>query len=291
MSLQEMIDRNQWFHGINFGHNLQSKGRSTPQNWSLYAILSFMERIQFKNTRVLDIGTMDGLVAFSAEKGGAAEVIATDLYERNTFYLAQEILKSKVIYHPNTSIEDLLEKFGPGSFDIVIMGGLLYHLTSPLRGLLTGRFLLKTGGLLLLETVTCDVNEPDLRFNPGNPVMNEYTTLFVPTVPAVESMMCFTLQEVLGAASARASLSIPFSRSSFVAQAVSLENPSYLTDLMREMQQRASRSHSDRFLDEFSFSKLRDLPYTDVGFNSFNDVPSDIDIHTFKCNNTLQPKS
>ena len=41
---------------------------------------------------------------------------------------------------------DFNNLFEDGTFDIIVMGGLLYHLLSPLRALLIARSLLKTGG-------------------------------------------------------------------------------------------------------------------------------------------------
>lgn len=286
MLTQADIDRYSWFHGINFGH-VRSKGRVTPDNWSLYGIMSFMENVDFTGLRVLDIGTMDGLIAFIAEREGAAEVVCTDLYDRGTFRLAKRALGSHVAYYPRTNIEDLLGVFGAGSFDIVVMGGLLYHLVSPVRGILNGRFLLKTGGLLLLETVTCEGDASALRFNLGEPVMDEYTTYFVPTIRAVSDMMSFAMFDVLGTSRANPLSPQPYARSSFVGCAVYPGCPT--TPLMQRAQDRAM--NDDRILDGFRFAKLKTLPSTSarVDDTAIGRASQNIDIRTFRTRFDLQP--
>jgi 2-polyprenyl-3-methyl-5-hydroxy-6-metoxy-1,4-benzoquinol methylase len=150
---QAEIDGFSWFHGIDFG-SARSEGRVSPPNWSLYGSLRMLEHIDLRSCRVLDVGTMDGLISFIAEEEGAQEVHATDLYDRPSFRFARDALAANVEYHPRTSVEDLVPRFGRDSFDLVVMGGLIYHLVSPFRSLLIARALLRNNGLLLLETVT-----------------------------------------------------------------------------------------------------------------------------------------
>jgi len=250
---QAQIDAQSWFHGIDFGDGRVAKGRLVPENWSLLGSFALMEHIDFRNVRLLDIGTMDGIIAFMAERGGARDVICTDLYDRPTFLMAKEIIGSNAAYHPRTSITDLVNRFGTGSFDIVVMGGLLYHLVSPLVGILIGRSLLKTGGLLVLETVALDGDNSTLTFNPADPVIDEYTTFFVPTVKAVQDMMTFSFLDVLSHASVRAnSATRSYFRSSFIARAVypGIAN----TDLMGRAQARAL--DDDKMLDGRKLSAL-----------------------------------
>ena len=70
---QDELDRYSWFHGIDFGNGLSVKGRipeTQPQNYTLFGIYSFLEHIDLKGCRVVDIGTMDGLMAFILKKRG-----------------------------------------------------------------------------------------------------------------------------------------------------------------------------------------------------------------------------
>lgn len=282
-SAQAEIDQHKWFHGLDFGDGIAAKGRLVPENWSLYGILSFLENIDLDGCRVLDLGTMDGLVAFIAEKKGAT-VVATDLYDRPSMYLAMDLLRSSVTYLPNTSIEDLLAKFGPGSFDLIVMGGLLYHLVSPLRGILIGRHLLKQNGLLLLETVATDAAEPTLLFNPAAPVVPEYTTYFVPTIEAVRQMMRFCSFKIAG--SNKISVG-PHVRGSVMGQAVPLDRAEPSTEVMRAAQERGAQAN-DRILDEFGLGAVssESSPFAEV---PSSDSTIEIDRFSFVTSLPIQP--
>jgi len=261
---QSDIDAHSWFHGIDFGDGRVAKGRLSPPNWSLFGAFALMEYVDFKNTRILDIGTMDGIVGFMAERGGAREVICTDLYERKTFGMAKDIIGSKAEYLPRTGIADLLARFGTGSFDVVVMGGLLYHLVSPLVGIMIGRSLLKNGGILILETVATEGETSTLAFNPADPIIDEYTTFFVPTVRAVKDMMTFSLLDVLGHASVRANSGTrPHLRSSFIARAV---YPGIATsDLMGRTQERAK--DDNKMLEGHKLSELANSPIVSMSID------------------------
>lgn len=252
---QTRADELSWFHGMQLD-KIRTRGRVKPDNWSLYPMLAYMEDTDFTGARALDIGTMDGLVSFIMEQEGAGEVQSTDLYNRETFSLARDHLGLNSIYHPGTSIESLLGKFGSESFDILVMGGLLYHLVSPMRAVLNARHLMRTGGLLFLETVCSLDKEPVLRFNLSDPVVNEYTTYFVPSISSVIGMLNFALFDVVRVGSISPGNG-NFTRTTFVARAVGMGDYIAQTDLMGEAIQRGSRSASDQILDEFSFARLK----------------------------------
>lgn len=82
--------------------------------------------------RVLDIGTWDGFFAFEMERRGAS-VVAIDSTEIENFYVARELLGSKVEYHVQ-DVYDLTPERN-GYFDIVFFMGVLYHLKHPLLAL------------------------------------------------------------------------------------------------------------------------------------------------------------
>jgi|GEM_PF-5801399 len=285
---QAQADQLSWFHGINLD-GIKTKGRLTPENWTLFPLLRFLEDCDFRDARVLDIGAMDGLVSFIAEREGAAEVHATDLYHRDTFLKARDTLDSKVIYHPNVSVESLIEIFGLNTFDIVVMGGLMYHLMSPMRSVLIARHLLKTNGLLFLETACCNDERPILHFNPSDPLFDEYTTYFIPSIPAVRGMLNFSLFDLLRVGFVRPGKNAAFSRAGFVGKAVDLETFVADTPLMQEAVVRANRSADDEVLDELSFAS------TDFSIQSHTPpipksaVVEEIDRDSFRCRFELQP--
>jgi 2-polyprenyl-3-methyl-5-hydroxy-6-metoxy-1,4-benzoquinol methylase len=85
---QAGIDRiERWFHAIDLGAGLVTPDRfpsGAPPNYTLYPVFQFLEGVDIAGHDCLDIGTMDGLVAFMLGLQGA-KVVATDLLEREGF--------------------------------------------------------------------------------------------------------------------------------------------------------------------------------------------------------------
>jgi 2-polyprenyl-3-methyl-5-hydroxy-6-metoxy-1,4-benzoquinol methylase len=193
---QATIDAHKWFHAIDFG-DVSSPGRippNRPPNYTLFGIYSFLDAIDIAGLDVIDLGTMDGLMAFMLKRLGASRVAATDLWDRPQFRLAREILayEDEVEYHTSLDIRDMHERFGDRAFDLMVLGGVLYHLLSPLEALIACRRLLRRDGLLLLETCFDESSQDmHLRFNMGmDPApFNEPTTYFLPTVPALLALL------------------------------------------------------------------------------------------------------
>ncbi|MCL7453830.1 MAG: DUF1698 domain-containing protein [Anaerolineae bacterium] len=126
--IQARVDAIRWFHDWPLMPGVRTKGMSP-----------MLERAPFfeipedlSGKRVLDIGCAEGFFAFVAESRGA-EVVAIDSWPRQGFFLAREVLGSKVEFH-HTSVYDLTaDKLG--LFDIVFCFGVYYHLKNPLLAL------------------------------------------------------------------------------------------------------------------------------------------------------------
>jgi tRNA (mo5U34)-methyltransferase len=150
MALGTDIDRYPWYHTLDLGNGVVTKGmfdhRGSEEKHLLPADLSGM--------RCLDVGTMDGFWAFAMEKRGAAEVVALDIEDPEAldwpvrvrartaktmdetkgerFELARQALGSSVrrelrsVYDVDTDL---------GSFDLVFCGDLLVHLKDPVTAL------------------------------------------------------------------------------------------------------------------------------------------------------------
>lgn len=198
---QSTIDGYSWFHAIDFG-DVASAGRippSKPPNYTLFGIYRFLEDIDPTGLDVIDIGTMDGLMAFALKRLGASRVAATDLWDRRQFRMGRELLgyEDEVEYHPGLDIKDMDQRFGDGAFDLMVFAGVLYHLVSPLESLISCRRLLRPDGLLLLETCFEESsNDMHLTFNMGlDPApFHEPTTYFLPTLAALLALLrtaCF----------------------------------------------------------------------------------------------------
>lgn len=129
----------------------------------------------FNGKYVLDVGTYDGLFAFEAEKRGAEDITAIDLYQYSNdileanlpFQLAKRVLNSNV-----TFMFDRLETFHNinryTKFDIILHYGILYHIKNPLQHIEMLMDLANDGGTILLETaISKTTTVPSLEYRPG----------------------------------------------------------------------------------------------------------------------------
>ena len=74
-----------WMHTIDLGGGVVTSGAWTPEDQA--GTLGTLEQIDFRGKKVLDVGCLDGLWSFEAERRGAAEVYATDLGDRSNWWI------------------------------------------------------------------------------------------------------------------------------------------------------------------------------------------------------------
>ena len=191
-----------------------SSSTEGPIDYSTYPALLGVEDADLTGMRVLDIATQDGFWAFWAEERGAREVVALDVdsiyqmdwspdgpgaaaiaqYRSNSlgwtdttsgFWFLHEQRKSSVTRVSMSVYE--LEPGRVGTFDLVFMYGLLYHLRHPLYAL--DRIRAVTLGSLLLEThvVTTHPNLPHSVFYADDVCVGDHTNWVGPTPAQVNS--------------------------------------------------------------------------------------------------------
>ena len=201
--LRERAAKIRWWHKIELAPGFVTPGFSDIS--ALMANSGIPSDLMGK--RCLDIGTWDGAVAFEMERRGASEVVAIDSWDgmgrdwkgdqfpahptfpqpyRDGFDLACEALGSKVVGHQR-SVMHLSEKFG--SFDLVVMFGVLYHLRHPLMALERVRSVCRD--LLILETHIDMLGEgrPATAFYGKGEVNDDPTTWWGPNVECVNAWL------------------------------------------------------------------------------------------------------
>ncbi len=190
-----------WYHPVKLLPDFVTAGRMEANNTSLWkAIRQVRSSIDYNHKTVLDIGTMDGMWAFEAEKLGAGRVVATDIWVREPkgrerFEFAIETLASKVQCVPDVDIHNLHHGVQPvlprEGFDIIQCLGVLYHVENPIMAIRQMRQCISPNGLLLLETAcwTGHVNDPVVRLNTDNGVYYDSTTYWVPNYTALKAML------------------------------------------------------------------------------------------------------
>lgn len=150
--LIEQMSKIDWMHTIDLGGGLV-----TPGKWPVNQyILAAFDSIDFRDKKVLDIGTCNGIWSFEAEKRGASEVHSIDYLSQVGYWctpgyeLAHTALGSRAQYNPDVSVYEI-EEIGVTDFDVIIFCGVYYHLKNPLLALAKLRKVLKTGGSIIVE--------------------------------------------------------------------------------------------------------------------------------------------
>ena len=223
--LEEMAASVGWWHSIDLGHGVVTKGFKGPLEAFQYDLES-LRLPDLRDKTVLDIGAWDGFFSFEAERRGARRVVALDHYvwsldvqkygqywaeckERGGVPLpgpetpnwqpdklpgkrgydtAHEALGSKV----ETVVGDFMTMdLEPlGTFDVVFFLGVLYHMENPLASL--RRVASLTNGVAIIEThaiVVPGYEHLELcEFYSSNQLQGDVSNWWGPNLKALEGM-------------------------------------------------------------------------------------------------------
>jgi tRNA (mo5U34)-methyltransferase len=217
--LQAQADALGWFHSIDLGNGVRTKGMSE-------LAIPVDQLPDFKGRSVLDIGAWDGYYSFLAERQGAASVVALDHYVwgldfaardaywkqcaekgelpdhtrdttefwnpdlpgRRGFEFAKEALGSAV--EPKLADFATVDLAEVGTFDVVLYLGVLYHMKEPLTCL--ERLRQVTNEVAVVETAAIHLpgfeQEGLLQFNAGGELNADYGNWYVPNVKALHDL-------------------------------------------------------------------------------------------------------
>jgi hypothetical protein len=76
-----------------------------------------------------------------------------------------------------------------GNFDLVVLSGVLYHCFGPLHVLAMARSLVRTGGLMIVETFTAVDKQQAMFFNARGSLSPDPSTYFLISVPLLEYLL------------------------------------------------------------------------------------------------------
>lgn len=194
MELQAKIDAHNWFHSIDFGNGVVSKGLKTLDIIEAESG-AFFDGLGLSGKSVLDIGAWNGAYSFEAKRRGARRVVAADkaMWEnphfkgRETFDLANTALgagiEATVVDIPETTPSNL------GTFDVVLFLGVFYHLFNApeLTRLVSGC----SNDLLILETHqdALDSEKPSMVFYPGDSLNNDASNFWGPNPQCIYEIL------------------------------------------------------------------------------------------------------
>ena len=191
-NLQEEIDRFNWYHSIDFGDGLVSRGKIPLETLKAQGDIYYPPSLAGKT--VLDIGAVDGWNSFEAHRRGAARVLATDHFAwtygdrifdafefaRNRLAPEVEALKIDV---PDLTVERI------GQFDIVLFAGVLYHLRNPFLALERIAKLVRETLIVETHCDALDVPQPAMIFYPGDTLNGDATNWWGPNPQCVSAML------------------------------------------------------------------------------------------------------
>jgi tRNA (mo5U34)-methyltransferase len=188
--IRDRVDAINWFHRIDLGNGIVTPGADdTP------AKLQSLQLPALAAKTVLDIGANDGFFSFAAERAGASRVLAVDAPgwgdaawgSKAGFECAREVLASNV-EDCHSDLYDLTPE-RVGTFDVVLMLGVLYHLEDPILALRRVAGLTKE--LLVLETLV-DLTwsrRPAAAFYPKGELGGDDSNWWGPNPAAVIGML------------------------------------------------------------------------------------------------------
>ena len=215
--LQAEVDSFAWYHSIDLGNGVVTKGQSVMAEMVTEAQLP-----DFRGRTVLDIGAWDGYYSFLAERRGASRGRArslrlgrrlhrphavlermlrtrraagpvarhpdfwrADLPGRRGFDLAHRVLNSRV--EPVVADFTTVDVSTLGTFDIVLYLGVLYHMKEPLTCL--ERLRAVTREIAVIETEAAQVpgnaGRSLLELHAGSELNADFGNWYVPTVEAL----------------------------------------------------------------------------------------------------------
>jgi tRNA (mo5U34)-methyltransferase len=198
-ALQKEIDGVRWYHEFDFGNGLRAVTTSQADDhrriWRF--IQTELDKLDFVDKSVLEIGCWDGYWSFYAERRGAKRVLATDDVSQNWssgagVRLAKRLLESNIEINQNVSIYEA-SKLGE-TFDIIFCLGVYYHLVDPFAGFAELRHLMHENSLAIFEgDATLDLRPDTFYWD----MSDSAKSCFVPTQWGLNHMLKTAYMDVV----------------------------------------------------------------------------------------------
>jgi|694.fasta_scaffold47936_3 tRNA (mo5U34)-methyltransferase len=221
--------REVWFHSIDLGHGVVTKGQKSPA--ALQKELAALRLPDLAGKSVLDIGAYDGFYSFEAERRGATRVVSLDLpawqvETRLTDAYLAECAARGVEPAPPYRTECMRWRLDPermpgkarfdlarralasrvepvvldfmaarpaeiGTFDVVLFLGVLYHTENPLAAM--RKLASLTRGVAVIETEAMEVpgaaDVPLCEFFPGSELNGDPSNWWSPNLRGLRGLV------------------------------------------------------------------------------------------------------
>jgi tRNA (mo5U34)-methyltransferase len=193
-TLAQRVRQLPWFHSIDLGHGIVTPGTKSPAIHRAECAAIF-DPVALSGRSAIDIGAWNGAYSFEAKRRGAARVLATDHYAwnhpllrgRGGFELARSVLNVDV------EVKDIdipyLTPDSVGTFDVVLLLGVFYHLLDPIAALQQVAKLARE--VLIVETHTdaLEIRRPAMIMYPGEELDNDGTNWWGPNPACMVALL------------------------------------------------------------------------------------------------------
>ena len=191
---QATIDQYFWFHSIDFGNGVVSRGMKSHAALE-QETTAYFQGLDLTGRSLLDVGAWNGAVSFAAKRRGAGRLVATDKHTwahpryrgRETFELGRSLLGLDIeaveIDVPDLSPERV------GTFEIVLFLGVFYHLFD--APTLTKRVSELATDLLILETHqdALELGRPGMIYYSGATLNGDKSNFWGPNPECIYEML------------------------------------------------------------------------------------------------------
>jgi 2-polyprenyl-3-methyl-5-hydroxy-6-metoxy-1,4-benzoquinol methylase len=181
-----------WYYNVELLPGLITKGQY-PDSFPLLPRI-LLRNCDLRGTACLDLGSMEGLMPVVMRRQGAKIVLATDAIDhcREKMAALRHYYKVSFEFEQVGLMYDLgskLRKSGKGSFDVINLSGLLYHVFSPLTVLAGVRSLLKKNGLMIVSTNVVADDSFTMQLNNAGRLQEEINTFWYLSVGALDYLL------------------------------------------------------------------------------------------------------
>jgi 2-polyprenyl-3-methyl-5-hydroxy-6-metoxy-1,4-benzoquinol methylase len=152
-ALEKLAIRLNWYHSIELHPGFVTPGHGFT---NIVITREILKRCEIQGMTCLDVGAMDGLMAAILCRRDAGQVVACDRYKRQEqIDIVRKALGVNFKYLPDSTLADV-RAATPGiisnPFDLIVFSGVLYHMYDPMQGLAIVRSMVRTGGIVVIET-------------------------------------------------------------------------------------------------------------------------------------------
>lgn len=169
------------FHGINNTFTIDAEWQS---HWKWQRLVEYLPEL--RNRVVVDVGANNGFYSYHLAEASPRALVSID---PTALYAAQCAALYKASSPRGASFAALgLEvlEHAPGSIDVLLLMGILYHHSDPVGVLRLCRDALAPGGDLVIETIVIAGEEPHALF-PARRYTGARGFYFLPTLPCLHA--------------------------------------------------------------------------------------------------------